>query len=52
MTTPSPASGSWTAHPVEGWTTRHSGDGLWLNCVHPEQIEDLRVFRVCFRITP
>lgn len=32
----------WTANPVDGWTTRHSGDGLRLNCVRTERVEDLR----------
>ncbi|MFF9915466.1 family 43 glycosylhydrolase [Streptomyces sp. NPDC013457] len=32
----------WTANPREGWTTRHSADGLWLNCGRTEETEDLR----------
>ncbi|MFJ8670061.1 family 43 glycosylhydrolase [Streptomyces sp. NPDC093600] len=32
----------WTANPGEGWTTQHSGDGLWLNCGRTERIDDLR----------
>ncbi|MEV0000478.1 family 43 glycosylhydrolase [Streptomyces sp. NPDC050848] len=32
----------WTANPGEGWTTHHSGDGLWLPCRRTERIDDLR----------
>ncbi|MFD9306781.1 family 43 glycosylhydrolase [Streptomyces sp. NPDC060048] len=32
----------WTANPEPGWTTRHAGDGLRLNCVRTERFEDLR----------
>ncbi|MEU7028177.1 family 43 glycosylhydrolase [Streptomyces sp. NPDC046275] len=32
----------WTANPAEGWTVRHSGDGLRLTCVRQERVDDLR----------
>ncbi|MET9649634.1 family 43 glycosylhydrolase [Streptomyces sp. NPDC006460] len=32
----------WAANPLDGWTTHHSGDGLWLDCGRTERIDDLR----------
>ncbi|MGW0120450.1 family 43 glycosylhydrolase [Streptomyces sp. NPDC003327] len=32
----------WTANPGEGWAVRHGCDGLRLNCVRTERLDDLR----------